>query len=297
MTVSPIFGGLSFKANDLNVHQSIFPPGWTIILETEDGDEALDDDDVTKLPKRHHTHRYRAPTLNRDNLFISSISNPSNTDFKPATSPTRQTAMMPWATLWWYFHQVFYQATFANLKLILEVSPNRTRTSALASAPKSQKKPGRRVNGGYRQHFPSQGPLGEEMSLIKDEAQSLDIPVFREPGRVMDGYRTSPTKPLHSSTRLRYLRQLGRNSGLENSFTQYCARRGLVNAVNSKSIVLPGPSSFYCGTDAYTRTSCRQSTVIDARLDFRSSVECGPVLPRPGGPIQHSGCLLGPTFR
>ena len=106
MTASPIFGGLSFKANDLNVHHSIFPPGWTIILETEDGDEDLADNTVASAHTKH-THRYRTPTLNKDNLFISSISNPSNTDFKPATSPTRQTAMMLWATLWWYFHQVF----------------------------------------------------------------------------------------------------------------------------------------------------------------------------------------------
>lgn len=107
MTVSPIFGGLSFKANDLNVHHSIFPPGWTIILETEDDDEGLEDDNAANTQRKHRSHRYRVPTLYKDNLFISSISNPSNTDFKPATSPTRQMAMMLWATLWWYFHQVF----------------------------------------------------------------------------------------------------------------------------------------------------------------------------------------------
>lgn len=112
VTVSPVFAGLSFKANDLNIHHSIFPPGWTIILETVDGD---DDDDGTQSPpdereqlygsRKHPPKRYRTPTLHHDNLFISSISNPSNTDFKPATSPTRQIAMMLWATLWWYFHQ------------------------------------------------------------------------------------------------------------------------------------------------------------------------------------------------
>jgi len=115
MAVSPIFGGLSFKANDLNIHHSIFPPGWTIILETEDGDNELEDDNLVNSHQKHHTHRYRAPTLNQDNLFISSISNPSNTDFKPATSPTRQTAMMLWATLWWYFHQVPCWAALVEL--------------------------------------------------------------------------------------------------------------------------------------------------------------------------------------
>ena len=113
ITVSPVFAGLSFKANDLNIHHSIFPPGWTIILESVDRD---DDDDGTQSPpdegeqvyrsRKHTPRRYKTPTLRHDNLFISSISNPSNTDFKPATSPTRQIAMMLWATLWWYFHQV-----------------------------------------------------------------------------------------------------------------------------------------------------------------------------------------------
>ena len=43
-----------------------------------------------------HTHRYRRPTLRNDALFISSISLPSNYEFKPAASPTRQVAMMLW---------------------------------------------------------------------------------------------------------------------------------------------------------------------------------------------------------
>ena len=113
ITVSPVFAGLSFKANDLNIHHSIFPPGWTIILETIDDD---DDNDGSQSPpdereqlygsRKRSPRRYKAPTLHHDILFISSISNPSNTDFKPATSPTRQIAMMLWATLWWYFHQV-----------------------------------------------------------------------------------------------------------------------------------------------------------------------------------------------
>lgn len=50
-------------------------------------------------------HRFKKPTLHNDHLFISSISQPSSTDFKQTGSPTRQIAMMLWATLWWYFHQ------------------------------------------------------------------------------------------------------------------------------------------------------------------------------------------------
>ena len=110
VTVSPIFGGYSFKANNLNVHHSVFPPGWAITIHTqEDYDE--DDEPLTEAEKvfgsnKHPVHKFTRPTLRTDHLFISSISNPSSTDFKPAASPTRQLAMMLWVTLWWYFHLV-----------------------------------------------------------------------------------------------------------------------------------------------------------------------------------------------
>ncbi|KAK5174068.1 uncharacterized protein LTR77_001148 [Saxophila tyrrhenica] len=125
LTVQPVFGGLSFKTNDLTSPHSAFPPGWTIILNSED--DAADhipptasmaahthavhaENDPTTLPKKqdnknHHVHRFRKPSLHNDHLFISSISNPSSSEFKPSSSPTRSIAMMLWATLWWYFHQ------------------------------------------------------------------------------------------------------------------------------------------------------------------------------------------------
>lgn len=112
LTVTPVFGGYFFKSNDLNIHghSNIFPAGWTVILQTEDySDEYVDSKQVqlSGMPneKHHHIHAFKLPTLHNDNLFISSISNPSNSDFKPATSPTRQIAMMLWASLYWYFHQ------------------------------------------------------------------------------------------------------------------------------------------------------------------------------------------------
>ncbi|KAI4285570.1 MAG: hypothetical protein L6R38_000537 [Xanthoria sp. 2 TBL-2021] len=83
--------------------------------------------------------------------------------------------------------------------------------------------------------FRAKVPSGKKCLQLKTKRRVLDTPVFREPGRAEDGYRTSPTEPLRSGTSLRYLRRLGRNTGLKQSFTQYCARRGLVNAVNSKS--------------------------------------------------------------
>lgn len=111
LTVTPVFAGFSFKSNDLNVHNSAFPPGWTIIIESqedEDDEVAVNGRDSHDKFKQDRVHRYRHPTLHSDRMFISSISNPSSTDFKPATSPTRQIAMMLWATLWWYFHQVYH---------------------------------------------------------------------------------------------------------------------------------------------------------------------------------------------
>ncbi|KAI9648256.1 hypothetical protein NHQ30_002888 [Ciborinia camelliae] len=113
LTVNPVFGGFFFKANELNTHSSIFPAGWTVIIQTEDySDEhpshssSGDTDLQAASTERHrHIHPFRLPTLRNDSLFISSISNPSSNDFKPPTSPTRQIAMMLWATLYWYFHQ------------------------------------------------------------------------------------------------------------------------------------------------------------------------------------------------
>ncbi|EMC98513.1 hypothetical protein BAUCODRAFT_66078 [Baudoinia panamericana UAMH 10762] len=125
LTVTPVFGGIQFRANDLNTHHNAFPPGWTIVINSED-----DEDDHVPMPsmaahthadpdatpraeqpappqqkKQHHIHRFRKPSLRNDHMFISSISYPPTSDFRPATSATRQIAMMLWATLWWYFHQ------------------------------------------------------------------------------------------------------------------------------------------------------------------------------------------------
>lgn len=111
LTVTPVFGGLFFKSNDLTVHGSIFPAGWTIILETEvhsDGQGASNTNASAVEQDEEHRHRSRPfsrPTLQGDSVFISSISNPSSNDFKPPASPTRQIAMMLWTTLYWYFHQ------------------------------------------------------------------------------------------------------------------------------------------------------------------------------------------------
>lgn len=120
-SVTPVFGGVTFKSNDMNLHRSAFPPGWTIVINTNqkakagEGQGAPSDTTSTpeeKQPPRDnndHTSsevtRFTEPTLRDDNLYLSYIVNPPSTDFKPASSPSRQIAMMLWATLWWYFHE------------------------------------------------------------------------------------------------------------------------------------------------------------------------------------------------
>ncbi|KAI0411827.1 acyl-CoA N-acyltransferase [Xylaria grammica] len=110
-TVQPVFGGLFFKNNELNVHPTPFPAGWTVALHREDdvGHDiqhlAAQDDDEESRSSQSHSHRYRQPTLQNDTIFISSISNPSSRDFKPHASPSRQIALMLWISLYWYFQQ------------------------------------------------------------------------------------------------------------------------------------------------------------------------------------------------
>ncbi|KAJ5889136.1 hypothetical protein N7504_009946 [Penicillium tannophilum] len=113
-SVSPVFGGVTFKSNDLNVHNSTFPPGWTIIIhseknaklpEEERGRTGSQDGRPTSSDGDQNISRFTTPTLSRDCLYISYIVNPPSSEFKPASSPTRHIAMMLWATLWWYFHE------------------------------------------------------------------------------------------------------------------------------------------------------------------------------------------------
>ncbi|KAH8819938.1 siderophore biosynthesis protein-like protein [Xylogone sp. PMI_703] len=116
LTVLPVFGGFFFKANELNVSNSVFPAGWTVTLHTEyvQDEDVADQAETTassenssaQKTRKHIIHSFKTPTLQNDRLFISSISNPSSNDFKAPTSPTRQIAMMLWATLYWYFHQL-----------------------------------------------------------------------------------------------------------------------------------------------------------------------------------------------
>lgn len=190
LTVTPVFGGLFFKANDLNSPHNVFPPGWTIILNCEEDDEepASEPASETTLPtgdldptpraeapihRRHYIHRFRQPSLRHDHLFISSISNPASNDFRPSGSPSRQIAMMLWATLWWYFHQPAPAP---------QVTTTASSATPLAGRPKSEW----RVNINREGIFQGKHllPKLERMGLIASE----DSAVGSDPEDHVDGW-------------------------------------------------------------------------------------------------------------
>ena len=127
LTVTPVFGGFSFKSNDLTLHHSVLPPGWTVSVytlgdhpnpqqqqESPDTGSALaevktndenDEEGDQEGADKHRRRRFTTPTLRNDCLHIAYTVSPSSEDFKPAISPTRQLALVLWATLWWYFHE------------------------------------------------------------------------------------------------------------------------------------------------------------------------------------------------
>ncbi|KAL4918276.1 hypothetical protein BDW62DRAFT_210561 [Aspergillus aurantiobrunneus] len=121
-SITPVFGGFNFKFNNANQGSSLLPPGWNVVLGTRrqpdrlpDGElpeDELPDDErgrARQMEKRSENRpqvsRFTNPTLSSDELYISYIVNPPDSDYKPVTSPTRQIAMMLWVTLYWYFHE------------------------------------------------------------------------------------------------------------------------------------------------------------------------------------------------
>ncbi|KAI9850843.1 MAG: hypothetical protein M1830_006950 [Pleopsidium flavum] len=78
-------------------------------------------------------------------------------------------------------------------------------------------------------------PLRKNSLQLKIKREVFDLPVFREPSRIVGRKGIRQFTALRSSTWLRYLQRLGRSCGLGRPFTQYCARRGLINAVNNKA--------------------------------------------------------------
>ncbi|KOC07718.1 siderophore biosynthesis protein [Aspergillus flavus AF70] len=113
ISVSPVFGGLTFRIHDAHLDRSLLPPGWTIVLYTRQHNQEKEKSDgapdrareAGKGDDQSHSSRFTAPTLHDDCLYLSAIISPPNSENKPATSASRQIAMMLWVTLWWYFHE------------------------------------------------------------------------------------------------------------------------------------------------------------------------------------------------
>ncbi|PLB41890.1 GNAT family N-acetyltransferase [Aspergillus candidus] len=107
-TVKSVFGGVTFRSNDMKLTNSIVPPGWNIVLSTDRRETAKEE-----RPSSRHSDkdqdpgftRFTTPTLRHDSLYLSSIVDPPSTEYKPVSSHARQLAMMLWVTLWWYFHE------------------------------------------------------------------------------------------------------------------------------------------------------------------------------------------------
>ncbi|KAH2953360.1 hypothetical protein KXW43_006711, partial [Aspergillus fumigatus] len=70
---------------------------------------------------------------------------------------------------------------------------------------------------------------------LKIKRQWLDVPIFREPERTEEGYRTSKEKPMKAATEARYLKRNGEQSGQERNLTQKFLRRGGINAINNRA--------------------------------------------------------------
>ncbi|KAJ5246014.1 hypothetical protein N7468_000997 [Penicillium chermesinum] len=172
-SVTPVFGGVTFKSNDMNNHNSTFPPGWTIIIHSEKspanpdgvrGRTGSDQPRPSSSDDDSNITRFTNPTLCRDCLYISYIVNPPSSEFKSATSPTRHVAMMLWATLWWYFHE-----TEPDLRL---------ETAASSSTPHDGKPTGEwRVNIRREGIFKGRNLLQklERMGLIASEDSSVGV--------------------------------------------------------------------------------------------------------------------------
>lgn len=87
--------------------------------------------------------------------------------------------------------------------------------------------------------YTKQIPSHRRGMQLKIKREWLDVPIFREPERTDEGYRTSRSIPLKAATSGRYLKRTGEQSGQEKNLTQKVLRRGGINAINSKMPLQP----------------------------------------------------------
>ncbi|KAL2859811.1 uncharacterized protein BJX67DRAFT_386620 [Aspergillus lucknowensis] len=70
---------------------------------------------------------------------------------------------------------------------------------------------------------------------LKIKRDKLDLPIFREPERTDEGYRTSILVALKARTWARYIKRIGKKTGQEENLTQKEVRRGAINAINNRA--------------------------------------------------------------
>ncbi|KAF7139728.1 hypothetical protein CNMCM5793_007618 [Aspergillus hiratsukae] len=83
--------------------------------------------------------------------------------------------------------------------------------------------------------YTKQIPSHRRGMQLKIKRKWLDVPIFREPERTDEGYRTSRSIPLKAATSGRYLKRTGEQSGQEKNLTQKVLRRGGINAINNRA--------------------------------------------------------------
>ncbi|KAL2838694.1 hypothetical protein BJX68DRAFT_279754 [Aspergillus pseudodeflectus] len=70
---------------------------------------------------------------------------------------------------------------------------------------------------------------------LKIKRDKLDLPIFREPERTDEGYRTSIQLALRARTWARYIKKIGRKTGQQENLPQKEVRRGAINAINNQA--------------------------------------------------------------
>ncbi|RMZ77837.1 hypothetical protein DV737_g4170, partial [Chaetothyriales sp. CBS 132003] len=278
--VTPVFSGYTFKSTNQDVHHSAMPPGWTVVLQTQDEVDVVSedfsrkskiavtsptDDDTTTKTTMTVAHRFTRPTLQNDYMFISSISMPSSSDFKGPTSPTRYIALMLWATLYWYFHK---EAPNPHLK-----------TEASARTPESG-----RPKAEWRIKIKREGIFKGKNHLQKLERMGLIA---------------SEDSCVGTDTDIRFPSGWSNTFVSQKSFWQIDAKLFLFTLMQVQSSPFPAQSPFASRPsspdrtgDGATRPSPRPTELIQASGILPDGLSAG--LASPGGPF-NSGSHL-PTY-
>jgi Protein of unknown function (DUF3435) len=114
----------------------------------------------------------------------------------------------------------------------------------------------------YQAIIPSH-KAGMQLKIRKDK---LDLPIFRQPERSVNGYRTSAKTPLKASTWSRYLKRLGQVAGFKYMYTNRASPSEPFGACypdcSSRSVTIS--TSFFIDTSIISavRSSSRLNNLV-----------------------------------